>query len=127
MPTPPICLALGAIFLVISTLIRNNLRKMIKTGVEAEGVIFDFAENNNPNDPQRFPIIRFLTTDKTWITEQTNTYYTGMQKDQRVSVIYNPENPKQFILKTRLTTIIPLIFAAAGAILLAIGIYKLVA
>jgi len=53
-----------------------NLRKKVsdiaKNGVQTEGVVFDTVQNNSVQSSANYPIIRFVTLEKVWITEKYN-------------------------------------------------------
>jgi len=105
---------------------RLNTKKILKTGREAEGVIFDFVQNNNMQNQAKYPIIRFITSEKEWITEAYNIAVPGFfKKGQKVIIVYNPDNPKEFIVKSAITSIAPVLIILLAIIILTIGVYKL--
>ena len=120
----PLYFAFGAGFVIVSVAIRNKFSELARTGVEAEGVIVDFIENADPNGPPKYPIIQFATTENLQITGSFKIYYTGIEKGQAVTVLYNPANPNQFIVKSKMYVLIPRVFLVAGVALIAISIYK---
>jgi len=96
-------------------------------GAEAEGIVFDIVESDNINSHANYPIIRFLTSQKEWITEEYDISVTPslFKKGQRVSVIYNPDNPKEFFIKSESAVLMPVLAIILAIILLAAGLYKL--
>ena len=76
-------------------------------GIKAEGVVFDFERNASiqfggddtfSNNPP-YPVIRFVTSSGEWITEKYSIASNIYEKGQKVEVIYDPDNPKEFIIK----------------------------
>jgi hypothetical protein len=77
-------------------------------GVKAEGVVFDLEGDSDvrysnsdlsTDRPLFYPVIRFVTSSGEWITEKYSISSNFYKKGQKVEVTYDPENPKEFILK----------------------------
>jgi len=75
---------------------------MIANGMEAEGIIFDMVTRSGAYGGANHPVVRFLTRDDVWITEtyDIGSSVTFLKRGEKLNVIYNPEDPKEFILKT---------------------------
>ena len=90
-----------------------------------EGVVFDLVSSNDGSDSLDYPVIRFVTTDKTmtWITEKYEMSMPAFTtKGKKVRVIYNADNPKEFIIKTSFdTSKLYYAFPVIGIILMIIG------
>lgn len=104
-----------------------NTKKIAKIGEQAEGVVFDIVESSDTKSQVRYPIIRFVTSQKEWITEQysISTLPGFFKKGQKVTIIYNPNNPKEFFVKSAVTSIAPMVAIALAVITLAVGVYKI--
>ncbi|MBS1933479.1 MAG: hypothetical protein JST96_05715 [Bacteroidetes bacterium] len=115
----------------------KKIKSVTKNGIEAEGIIFELVQDETIDDTPKdlayrdtyylkSPVIRFLTQEKHWVTGMplikisTTFFKTG----QKVNVIYNSENPEEFLLKTKLdlSTIITLVLIA-GIVCLGYGVF----
>ncbi len=96
---------------------------LLRYGNKAEGIIF----KNNLVKGMYYPVVRFLTDKHEWITEELNTGYQRARKEgEKLEILYNPENPIQFeVNSTYHLQIIPVLFMAAGLILLSLTILQL--
>jgi len=101
---------------------------ILKKGISTEGIIFDTEGSDSFSNVQlSYPTVRFLTTNNEWITETSRIgliprYY---KKGKKVTVIYKPDDPKKFIIKSDYNKIIYVIIIATGAILLFISVANL--
>ena len=120
-------IAMGTAFFYFAYKSRLSTHKFAKKGIEVEGVIFDIAPSNNVDSRAYYPLIRFVTAKKEWITEEygISTMLGGFKKGQKVTVIYNSDNPKEFFVKSPITSLVPIIVLILAIIILAIGVYKL--
>ncbi|MDX1938368.1 MAG: DUF3592 domain-containing protein [Flavihumibacter sp.] len=108
-------------------------KKIIQNGITAEGIVFEFAGSNETwiGEPAESPtpVIRFVTNKQQWITQEATIsfYSSGLKQGDKVTVIYNENEPEQFIIKSFLTTAwVHYLFIIAGVIaMLASGIYIL--
>jgi hypothetical protein len=120
-----VCLLMGISFILIYYFIKKKFNKLLANGIPTEGVIFDFETSyfsfsgSESKDISK-PIIRFLTLKQEWITE---TYKVGFtvstwKAGDHVRVWYNPENPKEFVVATRLDKWIFSVFLMVGILLI---------
>jgi hypothetical protein len=118
---------IGLALLYVAFTFRTSVKKLSKNGQQTEGIIFDFIESDNLDNQIKYPIIRFVTTKKIWITEQYNiSPFAGFfKKGKKVIVVYNPDNPKEFIVKSKMNGVVSVLSAILGLIILAIGTYKI--
>jgi len=123
-------LIIGVLMVAVFFIHSKKVNKLVENGVEVEGIVYDIITNGRQNSVDtKHPVIRFLTTDELWITE---TYDIGMlpadfKKGQRVTVIYNAENPKDFMVKFgKSVSYIPLVILVAGILVLSWGLYRIV-
>jgi len=106
---------------------KNKRSVLSLRGVHVEGIIFDFthdkkgfyigSQNNNDSNLIKIPIIRFTTGTGEWITEKYSISTSSYKQGQKVAVIYNPDNPKEFMLKD--TGIFNIIYYVIGTISIA--------
>jgi hypothetical protein len=91
-------LIFGLAFLTIALVFLFKLKKISRHGIKTEGSVFDVEYKKNYKFP--YPIIRFLTTENVWIT-QTPDFWANEKvpvKGEKVNVIYNPDNPADFVI-----------------------------
>ena len=119
------------IFIVISiaailggVYIRYQCLFILRTGVETEGIVYDTENTTFNNSAISFPVIRFITHKSEWITE---TYKIGgfpgfYKQGKKVKIVYLPDEPKKFIIISKLTQLVPLLITFFGLIFLIIGV-----
>ena len=122
-----VIMAMGIAVLYMAVKFRSNTKNIAKNGEQVEGVVFDIVQDTNPQSQAKFPVIRFVTSQKEWITEQYNisTLPGFLKKGQKLIIIYNPDNPKEFFVKSRINSIVPVLLFIFGIIILSIGVIKL--
>jgi hypothetical protein len=120
-------MAMGIAVLYMAVKFRSNTKNIAKNGEQVEGVVFDIVQDTNPQSQAKFPVIRFVTSRKEWITEQYNisTLPGFLKKGQKIIIIYNPDNPKEFFVKSRTNSIVPVLLFLFGMIILSMGVVKL--
>ena len=128
---------LGLAVLAISFLSTPVYKKLSRSGIPAEGIIFKLemdeiatgSTNYSGNSNDRI-IVRFLTSEKIWVTAEAKhqflVSYTGQYKEgDKVMVKYDPAQPEVFVIETRQSEKTGrLFFAAVGLGLVASGIYQ---
>ncbi len=115
-------LLMGIVFIVGSSVMKKKKRKILENGIETEGVIFQMSNDGSFNNDS-YPIIRFITKKQEWITEQYDVSGPFLNKPgKKITVVYNPDNPKEFVVKTAPDFLLVLnFFIVIGFILLIIG------
>jgi len=91
-------------------------------------VVFDTVSGKNIDSNTNYPVIRFVTTEKEWIIEEysISTLPGFLKKGQKITVVYNPDNPREFIEKSGITSAAPILVMVLAIIILATGVYKLI-
>ncbi|TXJ27079.1 MAG: DUF3592 domain-containing protein [Chitinophagaceae bacterium] len=124
----------GGVALAIGLSISKKTRKLKETGLAAEGIVFNLENGDDritvtKSDDfwsffnARYPVIRFLTADQVWITGKPSSFAHNLYKaGQTVKVIYNKEDPAEFIIDSKLNTVLSPLLQGAGVILLIIGL-----
>jgi hypothetical protein len=127
-----IIIGVALVFISIAFTLSAKYKKIAAEGTEAEGIIFDKVSSsisiggNYTNST--YPVVRFVTQDKEWITEQASVSMLlpwSYKKGQEVTVIYRKEKPTDFFIKSTSTRAVINIMGAAGVALLAWGMYLL--
>lgn len=97
-------LILGSLFFYIGIMTILFLRKIHRSGVECTGTILSFESDN---EGYKTPIVEFTTLTGEKILEKPFIYASSdlskirTYKDiinQSVIILYDPDNPKQFVL-----------------------------
>ena len=96
-----IVLLIGTSCLVGFFKYQEKRKRIIQNGIEVDGVVYEY-DDVSINGQDNYPVIRFVTKEGLWITEQTDYALSKslLKEGQKVKVIYNSENPKEFIYKT---------------------------
>lgn len=112
-----------AILIGINT-IPAKKKRLLKEGEETDGVISEIVEATGDEVTEYFPVIRFITK-RDQIVEKIvpDLLISGVvQEGAKVKVIYHPDHPEEFVVKSsraiwiaRLLTVIGLVALAAGA------------
>lgn len=78
----------------------DKKKRIIENGIEVTGIVFHYPVSNR--DESNSPTIRFVTKEGVWMTEEADYGPSTLflKEGQEVTVIYNAENPKEFIYKT---------------------------
>jgi len=115
-------LLIGLVFTIIGFSKRSQRINLIKNGVKAEGVVYsvekDFSGTLGNQSVTYYPVIRYLTQEKDWVTEK---YDVGLgsigsyNEGDKVTVIYDPNCNTQFIIDDKSTKYIGPIFIVLGA------------
>jgi hypothetical protein len=105
----------------------SERRKLLKTGVKVEGVVFQLEKltsfGKKPSTLY-YPVIRYVTLDKEWITEKygVGTNPSAYKEGEIVKVIYDPADYKHFIIDDFMSKALGIILIAVGALLI-IGVF----
>jgi len=114
----------GASAIVAFFKFQEKKKRIIENGIEVTGVGFKYSDNASldhaspGNFEAAYPTIRFVTKEGLWITEQAEYAPSGLfvKEGQKITVIYNADNPKEFIYKSSID------LSKIGYLLLIIGI-----
>src|ERR1700691_4771645 len=99
-------IAIGVALIYVAVKLQSSTQKIRKKGIQTEGIIFDTVPSDNPDSRAMYPLVRFLTSEKAWITEKyyISTMLGSLKKGQKVTVVYNPDSPKEFFIKSPLNS-----------------------
>ena len=108
---------------------RKKGKRIIDNGIEVEGIVFDFVNDLDRASTDRvstpMPLIRFVTKDGVWMTEKGDWGSTSLNLEDKVIVVYNADNPKQFIYRTSKDWghLMRYLFLISGIVCLAISLW----
>ena len=105
---------------------QDKKKRIIENGIEVTGIVFEESYHSNINDQSNHknPVIRFVTKDGLWMTEQADYDSGFLEEGQEINVIYNAENPKEFIYNTsKDITNISYLLLIIGVIAFGIGLW----
>ena len=75
-----------------------------KNGIKTTGVVFTIEREFSMGDLMKAPLIRFVTTDGTWITgkaqQMIRSSVSRYREGAEVTVYYNPLRPDEFIISS---------------------------
>ncbi|MES1159923.1 MAG: DUF3592 domain-containing protein [Bacteroidota bacterium] len=131
---PYILISAGILMMIIPFFKKSNPEELAKKGERCDGIIFKVVYertlSNGGTAGEDTITVRFVTQKQEWITENLDTddmiLWTGKYKEgQKVRVVYNPDNPTEFMLEnSKYPKTTKLIFILGGLIFLGYGIYK---
>jgi len=116
-------IGLAMLTLAISTFIRY--KRVSRTGVATEGtierIVVDYTSASY--NRYRYPVIRFTTENGISITR---TYKIGaprntFQQGSKVNVMYDPDNPTDFFIKSTFSTNGPIALGVFSICILIVG------
>lgn len=121
-----IAVGIGLSLLLFGIYFRKKISKINKNGIEVEGIVFDTVQSDSMRSSANYPIIRFVTLEKEWITEEYNisTIPGVLKEGQKVKVIYNSNNPKEFYIKSKIISTIPVLAFALAILIILAEAYK---
>lgn len=110
----------GGALIVAGAYLWYRRSHLIANGKKAKAVIF---KNIRKQSNIHYPVVRFLTAEKEWITQQLNFGYNPpLDEGTKVTVLYDPDDPTHVeIAKPFQLEILPRLIVAVGVILLTTG------
>ena len=104
---PILCaLILGSLFFYIGIVTINFLRRISKSGIQSTGTILSYESDD---EGYKTPIVEFTTLTGEKIAEKPSVYASSdLSKirtynnliNQNIIILYDPENPKQFVISS---------------------------
>lgn len=120
----------GGTFLIVWGIGKiNERRKLLKSGIKVEGVVFKLEERLSSGKDRMllyYPVIRYVTLDKNWITEEYDmgSNPAAYKEGDVVKIIYDPADYKHFIIDNFFSKALGLVLVVVGAaILIGVLIY----
>lgn len=108
----------GLLFIGLSLLFLFKRNQISRKGVRTEGTVTDLVRREGSRHVS--PVIRFQTTNNEWITKSPDFWGTGRapQRGDTVKVIYNPDDPGDFVVEGKTNGSIPFLLIGTGMILI---------
>lgn len=113
-----------AILIGLNTLPAKK-KHLLKEGEETDGEISEIVEATGDDVTEYFPVIRFVTK-KNEIVEKIvpDLLISGVVREgAKVKVIYHPENPEEFVVKSARAIWTARILTIIGTCAIAAGVY----
>lgn len=124
MDTDLIILIISFGFLLGGTLLWQNGDHLLANGKTTDAVIFkNNFQSGTSGGGIYYPVVRFLTEQQEWITQELRTgYFPAKKEGTKLQVIYDPEEPTNVeIHSTIQLQILPKLFVALGIVGLILG------
>jgi len=115
----------GGTFLIVWGIGKiNERRKLLKSGIKVDGVVFRLEERLSSGKNRMllyYPVIRYVTLDKNWITEEYGfgSKPSVYKEGDIVKIIYDPADYKHFIIDNFLSKVLGWVLALIGVAILA--------
>ena len=126
-------LILGPCFILGGYYYVRKIERVVKNGIKTEGVIFDIVQDSKfggSDTDNETPVVRFVTEKQEWITAKSTLGIKGIYTfnvGSKIEIIYNPDNPREFILANEKNfPWAPYIVLIIGALLTLISYYILI-
>jgi hypothetical protein len=104
-------------FLIVGTILWQKGNHLLTNGKKADAIIFkNNFQSSMSGGGTYYPVVRFLTEKKEWITQELNIGYSPAKKEgTKLEVIYDPEEPTNVAVNSTLQLeILPRLFVALG-------------
>lgn len=100
----------------VSLYVWKRAKHLLANGKIATGTIIDNIYEYTAKGGVYYPVVRFLTAKKEWITKQLDTGSNPpMTEGRRVEVVYDSEAPENFMIYSPVVMkVVPLVFVAIG-------------
>lgn len=126
--TAVIPIILGLALIIGGYTLLRKLDKMKQNGVLVEGIIFSFDGSSSYSGNDSGPVIRFVTKEGVWVTKEYSEgiSHSFMKSGQKVRVIYDPDNPENFVVSSTTPKWLPYLLLVIGFGVFGYGTYQLV-
>lgn len=119
---------LGIGFILAGIKNEKNIEYLLKHGIKTSGIVFELREEAGNSDHMNkgYPVIRFLDENDNWITEASRSgfQYGRYNSGDTVTVLYDRNDPKNFIIDHSLNKYLPNFFLITGVMMILIGVAK---
>jgi len=137
---PWLFILVGVLVMILPFTKSTSAKTLATKGERCEGIVFQLGYKERSGlwlqDDSDIKVkdkitIRFVTNKQEWITADLDTesmlLWTGQYKEgDRVTVIYNPENPNEFTIETKQSLEVKkLVFIIIGIVLIGVGVSQL--
>jgi hypothetical protein len=117
----------GVLLLAAGLFGLEKVDRLKAKGKKVKGIVFKnnlrYSSGHSSNQMRTIyhPVVRFLTEDNVWITQELNIGVNPpMREGKEVNLLYNPQDPEEVILSNTLYTVFfPWGLTLAGIIILA--------
>jgi hypothetical protein len=118
----------GIAFLIVGSAFSAKRKKLITSGIRVQGIVYAMEQETSGNHGVHkilySPIIRFVTVEKEWVTEKylfgvssNHTLINPSYKEgNEVTVIYEPDNVRNFIIDDFNAKMISSLFIIIGTL-----------
>ncbi|CAN5181519.1 hypothetical protein BH09BAC6_BH09BAC6_02840 [soil metagenome] len=124
-----ILLGFGIVFTVFGIVKYRVREKLFKRGIRVKGLIVEIeAVVDSTINTSYYPVVQFNTLENESLRERYNLGFnpSAYKQGDTVNIIYNTENPKQFIIDDKDTRVIgPVLIGIGLAIIAGVLIYQL--
>lgn len=98
-----IFILIGIVLIIWGNFKFTEYKRLIQSGIKTEGIVFSIeSEYTTPTDgvANYYPVIRFTTQEKEWITERygLSSRPCPYKVGESVKIIYDPNDNKKFII-----------------------------
>ncbi|MEN7550760.1 DUF3592 domain-containing protein [Rapidithrix thailandica] len=110
-------LFIGAISLISGIYEVFRRQTLLKYGNKTKGIVFKLEEEiGSGGAVMYFPVMRFTTAKKEWITKKSSTgsSFSQLKIGDKIEIIYDPENPYNAEILNSSYYSLPVIFILVG-------------
>jgi hypothetical protein len=123
-----IFLATGIIFILVSVIRLIQLSRIRKSGIRTEGVIQDFTnDSTSSTNNVRYPIVKFSSDSGITYRESIKISWSpkNFSIGDKIDIIYEKNNPKNFVIQSKLIFFILMFFLFIGIATILFAIFKI--
>lgn len=107
-------LIVGIIFVALGLFIWNDTKNFMKNAIKTEATIERINERYHGDGDSDYDVYVSYFVDGESYTEELNTYNSSMREGKKITIYYNPDNPKEIISSD--SSIIVIIFLIIGGV-----------
>lgn len=109
-------LIIGVVFTVVGVILRRKRARILGNGIKVKGEVVEIVKVDN----NYYPVIEFPTDGKGLVTQKYNIGQSNSAyfKGDKVTLIYDPAKPSDFLINNSTSRIFDLGFLIIGILLL---------
>lgn len=109
-----IFLIVGIIFVALGFFIWNDTKNFMKNAIKTEATITRINERYHGDGDSDYDVYVSYFVDGNSYNEELNTYNSSMREGKKITIYYNPDNPKEIMSSD--SSIIVIIFLIIGGV-----------
>lgn len=121
-----VTIIVSGVLILMGIVLWQKGNHLLLNGKKAQAIIYKNVQEGGRSGEVHYPVVRFLTDKKEWITQKLNIGVSpAWPEGTKLEVIYDPDDPTVVEIHSQgYLEILPRMFVAVGVIGLTIGILE---